>query len=135
MRLFLLEDNKADMRLLTEAFKEIGQEIELTHALSFEEGRQFVEHCLADHKVPVPDVMVLDIRLPVDSGLDLLRLVRSHSLFNNVPVLMLTTSEHPQDVEEARAAHATSYYVKPKDLDAFVDLARELVAFWLERAK
>ncbi len=133
MRVLLLEDNPADARLMFEAFDEIGIKADLDHVPSVQEAKEYVDRCIADASKEIPSVAILDIRLPAGSGIDVLRHIRAHRALAEMPVLMLTTSDRSDDIAEAKRAGATTYYIKPPDLAGFLDLVRELEAFWLER--
>jgi two-component system phosphate regulon response regulator PhoB len=60
-----------------------------------------------------PDLVILDIRMPRMSGLEVCRELRAGPLTGNVPIIMLTARARPQDLEQAYAAGATDYVVKP----------------------
>jgi CheY-like chemotaxis protein len=82
---------------------------------------------------PRPHVVLLDLRLPRLSGLEVLRAIRaaSDSNVHTVPVVVLTTSTAPQDVMSAYAQHANSYLVKPVDFAQFMQLMHALGLYWL----
>jgi two-component system phosphate regulon response regulator PhoB len=61
----------------------------------------------------VPDLVILDIRMPRMSGLEVCRELRAGPLTGNVPIIMLTARARPSDLEQAYAAGATDYVVKP----------------------
>ena len=132
MRLFLLEDNPADARLMRVALDELDVEVIMDHVADVAEAKDHFDACRAGD-IPAPDLAVLDIRLPAGSGHEVLRHIRSMARFTALPVLMLTTSDDADDIEEAREHGATTYFLKPPDLDGFMDLVRELAAFWFPR--
>jgi CheY-like chemotaxis protein len=78
----------------------------------------------------VPSVILLDLKLPKISGLDVLRVIRAHSVFGTVPVVMLTSSAEDGDINEAYSLGANSYIVKPVDFDKFIEVARQIELYW-----
>jgi len=79
---------------------------------------------------PLPTVILLDLKLPKVSGLEVLRAIRAHSDFGIVPVVILTSSAEDQDIHEAYSLGANSYIVKPVDFDKFIDVARQIELYW-----
>ena len=82
---------------------------------------------------PRPHVVLLDLRLPRLSGLEVLREIRasSDSNLHTVPVVVLTSSAATQDVTSAYEQHANSYLVKPVDFAQFMQLIHDLGFYWL----
>lgn len=80
---------------------------------------------------PRPHVVLLDLRLPKLSGLEVLREIRASSELHTVPVVILTTSAAERDVTRAYEQHANSYLVKPVDFAQFTRLMHDLGVYWL----
>ena len=80
---------------------------------------------------PRPHVVLLDLRLPKVSGLDVLREIKTSNHLCTIPVVVLTTSTAERDVVSAYAQHANSYLVKPVDFAAFTRLMHDLGFYWL----
>ena len=80
---------------------------------------------------PRPHVVLLDLRLPKVSGLDVLREIKTSNDLRTIPVVILTTSTAERDVVSAYAQHANSYLVKPVDFTAFTRLMHDLGFYWL----
>lgn len=78
----------------------------------------------------VPSVILLDLKLPKVSGLEVLRKIRAHPVFGTVPVVVLTSSAEDGDINEAYSLGANSYIVKPVDFDKFVEVARQIELYW-----
>ena len=75
--------------------------------------------------------MLLDLRLPKVDGIEVLRHVRSHAVWKQVPVVVLTTSRENKDIEAAYQLGVNSYIVKPVDFLAFADVVRTIKVYWL----
>jgi two-component system, response regulator len=78
-------------------------------------------------------VVLLDLRLPKVSGLDVLREIKTNNDLRTIPVVILTTSTAERDVVSAYAQHANSYLVKPVDFVAFTRLMHDLGLYWFLR--
>lgn len=78
-----------------------------------------------------PDLVLLDMRLPKLSGLDVLRSVRAHPLTAMVPVVMLTSSSEASDIETSYKSGANGFVRKPVDFGEFSNKLNSLQAFWL----
>lgn len=76
---------------------------------------------------PLPQLILLDIKMPHMGGLDVLKWIRSSEKWDHTPVLMLTSSSQPTDVVTAYQNGADCYLVKPTNLDAFRELVEDLM--------
>ena len=79
---------------------------------------------------PVPSVILLDLKLPKISGLEVLRVIRAHPDIGTVPIVVLTSSAEDDDIREAYLLGANSYIVKPVDFEKFIDVARQIELYW-----
>jgi len=130
----LVEDDRDHVLLIERAFRkaEIGCVLRLAtngeEAIAYLEGTGgFADR--AEH--PLPDLVLLDLKLPRRGGLDVLRWVRGRGDGDDLPVVVLTTSDEPDDVRRAYRAGANSYVVKPGTPGSMTGLARALGEFWL----
>jgi len=80
---------------------------------------------------PRPHVVLLDLRLPRLSGLEVLREIRASRDLDAISVVILTSSTAAQDATSAYAQHANSYVVKPADFTQFMQLIHDLGFYWL----
>jgi CheY-like chemotaxis protein len=80
---------------------------------------------------PMPALVLLDLKLPRLSGHEVLRWLRSQPVLRRVPVIVMTSSSHPDDVADALDAGANAYVVKPGGIEDFVGCMRSIGAFWL----
>ena len=80
---------------------------------------------------PKPDLILLDLRMPHVSGLDVLANVKKHPALQMIPVVVLTTSDVEEDRSQARACGVDGYLTKPVDFDKFVNMIDELCIAWL----
>jgi two-component system response regulator len=79
----------------------------------------------------VPALILLDLKLPRVSGLDVLRQIRADERTSRVPVVILTTSKEEQDVAQSYDLRANSYIRKPVDFTKFVEAIQHIGLYWL----
>ena len=130
------EDEENDVFFLEHAFKLAG----LPHSLkAVPDGAQAVEYLagegiFADRtQHPFPDLILLDINMPKQSGLDVLEWVRGHPCYKSLPTLILTSSSRPEDMEKARQLGADDYLLKPSNPLKLVEVAMSLHEHWLSQ--
>ena len=128
MSILLVEDLGADALLFREALRDAG----LGQGLSFaHDGREALER-LRDG--PLPDLVLLDLDLPRVSGREVLGEVRSDPRTRLLPVVIVTTSPSPDDVDFAYSHHANAYVRKPNGFLALSAVAEAIRDFWVRTA-
>jgi CheY-like chemotaxis protein len=80
---------------------------------------------------PLPNLVLLDLKMPQATGFDVLRWIRSHLEVGSVPVVIFSGSELQDDIQQAYAGGADSYLVKPIGFDALIDLVKNLNSSWV----
>jgi CheY-like chemotaxis protein len=73
---------------------------------------------------------LLDLKLPKITGLEVLRQLKNHPKFHTIPVIVLTTSNEDQDIEEAYALGCNSYIRKPVEFSKFMEVASHIEVYW-----
>ena len=79
----------------------------------------------------MPEVILLDLKLPKVDGLEVLKRVRADERTKFIPVVVLTTSKEQEDVVESYSLGANSYVRKPVDFSLFIEVSRQLGLYWL----
>lgn len=134
LNILLVEDNQAHARLVARGFAANRVKNHLTHvtdgaaALDYLRRKAPYDDPTAH---PPPDLILLDLRLPKVDGLEVLRQIKQDEFLRGIPVVVLSTSSAPSDIDQAYALHANSYLVKPLDFASFVQLLRDLGFYWL----
>jgi len=85
----------------------------------------------APESSPVPQLILLDLRLPKIDGLEVLSIIKSDSVLSVIPVVIMTTSAAETDIVRAYKNRANSYVVKPLDMEQFTTLMDSLGYYWL----
>jgi CheY-like chemotaxis protein len=83
---------------------------------------------------PRPGIILLDLNMPGKDGRAVIEMIRSHPALQEIPVVVLTTSNDERDIHECYAMGANSYIVKPVNLERFFEAIRRLKEYWFEVA-
>jgi len=132
--ILMVEDNPDDEQLTLRAFAKhhLTNKIQVVRdgqeALDyiFCKGR-YADRQISDH----PNVILLDIKLPLVDGIEVLRRIKADERTKTIPVVMLTSSHEERDLVETYRLGVNSYIVKPVDFDQFTESARALGMYWL----
>ena len=133
-KILLVEDNPDDELLTLRAFKKNNISNEVVVARDGVEALDYLfatgAHVGRD-TADTPQVVLLDLKLPRMSGLEVLRKMRSEPLTKLLPVIILTTSNEESDVLSGYELGANSYIRKPVDFSQFLEAVRQLGLYWL----
>lgn len=125
-KILLVEDDADDAFIAQSVVKKFG----LNHAIDWvddgEKALQYLEKKGIYKDKPTPNVVLLDLQLPIMHGIELLKKIRSHSAFKSLPVYLLTNSRSPQNQKDAQTYHAAGFYKKPLEIDQFRELLNVL---------
>ena len=123
--ILLVEDSEDDILFLRRAFRKTG--LAVTFEVAYD-GLEAVERLSADAS-PFTHVL-LDLKLPKKSGLEVLEWLRGRPDLASLPVIVLTSSREKSDVDRARALGVDDYFVKPVSFVELVDLVRGIAGMW-----
>ncbi len=133
--LLLVEDDPNDVFLIQRAFRRanlmmpmdvVGDGDEAVHYLTGQS--QYSDR----GKYPLPSLILLDLKLPRRSGLEVLAWLRSQPIIRRIPVVVLTSSQEYNDVDRAYEAGVNSYLVKPVTFNALERMISSLDSYWLK---
>jgi chemotaxis family two-component system response regulator Rcp1 len=131
IQILLVEDNPGDVRLTTEAFREVDPSIQVHVATDGVEAMEFLRREGTYVHAPRPDFILLDLNLPKMDGREVLIRLRADPSLKTVPTFILTTSIDGWDVVRSYELQANCYLRKPLELDGFEKLVRSINEFWL----
>ena len=132
--ILLVEDNPQDAELTTRALKKNNLANRL---FTVEDGAEALDFLFCRGKYATrdvghpPKVVLLDLKLPKVSGLDVLRALKQDEKTRAIPVVVVTSSREDPDIKTAYGLGANSYVVKPVDFDAFAAAVSSLGMYWL----
>jgi len=132
--ILVVEDNPDDEVLMLRALKKNGIANEIVVA---RDGVEALDYLFGEGQYAgrdaanVPELILLDLKLPKVDGLDVLRRLREDERTKYVPVVVLTTSSEQRDIVESYNLGANSFVTKPVDFQEFMDATRQLGTYWL----
>ena len=135
IEILIVEDNPGDVRLTREVLAN-GKALNNLHVV--QDGQQAVDflHRKGRYANAVrPDLVLLDLNLPKKDGREVLAEIKQDPRLKRIPVVVLTTSDDEEDVLQSYNRHASSYIVKPVNLDQFIKVVRSIEGFWLSVVK
>jgi DNA-binding response OmpR family regulator len=132
----LVEDDENDVFFFQRAMKLAGWTDPVQVA---QDGQKAVDYIKGAgpfsrrEEFPLPALVLLDLKLPFLSGLEVLKWIRTESEYKQIAVVMLTSSKEEVDVEQACQLGANAYVVKPAAADDLLELVKSIWSFWIKR--
>ena len=134
VEILLVEDNPADAELTLRALKKnnVTNRVEVIR-----DGAEAMEYLhatgrYADRSAPsFPKVILLDLKLPFVSGIEVLRRCKADEQLRRIPIVILTSSREEPDIQTCYNLGVNSYIVKPVDFQQFTDAVRQAGLYWL----
>ncbi|MDV3238917.1 MAG: response regulator [Gammaproteobacteria bacterium] len=133
VRILLVEDSPLDAELTIRALRD-GK---LANAVEWvKDGQQaldylFHEGAYAARDMDPPQLVLLDLKMPRVSGIEVLRIVKADPRTRRIPVVIMTSSQEEQDIAQSYELGVNSYVVKPVDFTALTNIARQAGYYWL----
>jgi two-component system response regulator len=132
--ILLIEDNPHDAELTTRALKKHNL---ANNLLILEDGAEALDFILCQGRYKDrsrgnnPKVILLDLKLPKISGLEVLKIIKNNERTSSIPIVILTSSQEEPDIKEAYKLGVNSYVVKPMDFNQFITAVSNLGLYWL----
>ncbi|HEX5691699.1 MAG TPA: response regulator [Roseiflexaceae bacterium] len=134
VEILLIEDNDNDAILLMRALRKRNLSNHLTRLEDGEQALDYVFRRGAFADLPPfvgAKVILLDLKLPKVSGLEVLQALKADARTRDIPVVIVTSSDQDLDIQRAYRLGANSYVVKPVEAGAFMDAMSQLGLYWL----
>jgi CheY-like chemotaxis protein len=135
--IIVADDDEGERYLIQKAMEDSG----VTGEIEFvEDGQVLVDRLtnqLAAAKsgpARLPCLILLDLNMPRMDGREVLNVVKSHPDLKRIPIVVMTNSKNPHDVDSTYRSGANSFFTKPLNYSDLVDLMRLLKTYWLETA-
>jgi len=131
--ILLVDDDHNDVTLMINALREAHFGNEIIVAEDGEEALDFLykRAKFADYQGDYPVFILLDIKMPLLNGIEVLKLVRKDRSFDNIPVIMITSSRDTHDLDECYENGANSFVVKPVNISNFIDVVKKVGQYWI----
>jgi two-component system response regulator len=134
LEILYIEDNPSDIELTLRALKKhnVANSIQI-----IKDGEEALEYIFATDRYAErninekPKVILLDLKLPKVSGLEILKELKDNDITKNIPVVVLTSSREEKDMIESYQFGVNSYVVKPVNFDSFSEAVAALGLYWL----
>jgi CheY-like chemotaxis protein len=133
--ILIVEDSDDDFLATMRAFKKSNLSNPVRRCTNGDQALDYMfrrGEFSAHDKAPLPGIVLLDLNLPGMDGRDVLRQIKDDPNISNIPVVVLTTSNASQDIEQCYAAGANSYVKKPVDFEGFMQAIARLSDYWLK---
>jgi CheY-like chemotaxis protein len=131
----LVEDSEDDVELTLEALKDSRVRMEIHVVSDGLAAMAFLRREGEYADKPRPDLILLDLNLPLMGGRAVLKQIKQDPNLTKIPVVILTTSEDEGDICRAYKLHANCYISKPVDFLRFTDIIKQIEGFWLQLVK
>ena len=132
--ILLVEDNPDHAEITKRCIRKLSPPPRLRHVVHGEAALDYLLRRKPYDDVsqyPWPRVILLDLRLPRLSGIEVLRAIKADRRLRQIPVVALTSSDRPQDLEDAYSLHVNGYLVKPVEFRDYHQLLQDFGRFWL----
>ncbi len=134
VEILFVEDSLDDATLTIRALTKSGFTNKLHHVVDGAEALDFM-YCRGKYefrkKENFPRLILLDLKMPKVSGIQVLEKLKSDPGLSSIPIVMLTSSNEGPDIERCYALGANSYIVKPVDSDSFFKAIKEIGMYWM----
>jgi CheY-like chemotaxis protein len=130
-----IDDDPNDAELFEAAMRKAKSEFLLRNVTDGEQAMAYLHgHGVYSDRVryQIPSLVLLDLKMPRATGFEVLKWIRSHSVFGKLPVVVLSGSELQDDIQKAYAVGANAYLIKPLGFNALVGLVKEIETQWLK---
>lgn len=134
IEILFVEDSADDAAFTLRAFKKSGLSNTIFHAKDGAEALDFM-YCKGAYTtrniLEHPKVILLDLKMPKVSGIEVLEKIKSDPAFKSIPIVILTSSKEDPDIKRCYALGANSYIVKPVESENFFNTIKELGMYWM----
>jgi CheY-like chemotaxis protein len=121
----MADDDKDDFFILKEAAERAGEVLQISYAGNWLELWRFIMKT-------IPDMLFLDINMPVKDGIECLQLLRNERKYDKVPILIYSTSVSKADIDKAYRHGANYFIVKPNAIDDIANIIKKLISMGKE---
>lgn len=130
--ILMLEDDADDRHITESSLSSNEFDIDLVFLVNGHQVLQYLADCGPGKRFDYPDLVLLDKNVPIHSGLDVLRDIKSHPLYKRIPVIMVSGTAYPQDVAEAYELGVNSFIQKPANDKLTVEKISSFVKYWFD---
>ncbi len=133
--LLIVEDSPSDAKLLMRAMERTSFKKTVYLVRNGQAAIDFLHQRPPYEPSPRPDLILLDLNLPMMSGFEVLSYIKANDMLRVIPVVIMTTSQDADDILKSYREYANSYIVKPNTTSALTSMVETLEQFWFTVAK
>ncbi|PZD71207.1 Response regulator rcp1 [Acaryochloris thomasi RCC1774] len=133
LSLLVVEDSNEDFEAFRRIVNEVGtMDLSIVRCHDGDDALEHLQQRQAVPQPPLPDVIVLDLNLPGTDGREVIAEVKQNDKLKTIPIVVLTTSSNPKDVEACYRFGANSYMLKSMDIRLFKASIQQFLDFWFK---
>lgn len=133
--ILLVEDNPDDVFFIKKAFEDAKIKVNINVAKNGIQALSILKKEKSFSNFDKPNLILLDLNMPLMDGRELLQIIKIDEDLKLIPVLILTTSEAPDDIQNCYNLNANAYLTKPANYRDFVDMMSSIYQFWIKLVK
>ncbi len=136
--LIMVDDDNDDLFLATEAIDSIAPDVEFR---TLHNGLELIDYLnrqgsfASPATAPRPDLVLLDLNMPILDGHATLDMLRKQDEFRDIPIVIFSTSTAPMDIRKSYVGGANTYIAKPQSFDELCEIMQRLSEYWFETAE
>ncbi|WP_207533660.1 response regulator [Desertivirga arenae] len=130
--ILIAEDDADDRLLIREAFAESGSAAMLIFFENGEELLNYLKDFSKEEAAILPDLFILDLNMPKTNGTEVLSYLKAQNIFQDIPVIVLTTSKLKEDEETALSMGAAGFFSKPSSFTELVEITYSISEQWVK---
>lgn len=131
--LLVIEDSDEDYEATVRIFKKIGASLAISRCADGDDALDLLQRSSAHSskgEARLPSLILLDLNLPATDGREVLSQIKQNTQLQEIPVVVLTTSSNPKDIESCYRQGASSYLIKPVNIGEFTHMIQTLYHYW-----
>lgn len=130
--ILIAEDDADDRLLIKEAFAESGSAAMLIFFENGEELLNYLKDFSKEEAAILPDLFILDLNMPKTNGTEVLSYLKAQNIFQDIPVIVLTTSKSKEDEENALNMGAAGFFSKPSSFTELIEITHSISENWVK---
>ncbi|MBF0566837.1 MAG: response regulator [Nitrospirae bacterium] len=135
VQILLVEDDQGDVDLMMEGLNKAKILINMNVVDDGVKAMKYLRHEAPYTDSAVPDLLLLDLNLPLKDGREVLAEIKSDENLKTIPIVVLTTSDSEKDILKSYSLGANCYLTKPVNFSRFVEMVQGIQHFWLTLVK
>ena len=134
IRILIVDDDPADAEIIQELLEECATALEIHVVHDGIDALEYLRSCIHVPVPGLPDLILLDLNMPRKDGREVLQEIRATEQMQHLPVIVLTTSQEEDEIEQVYRLGANCYVSKPAAMADFERLVNAIELFWLQTA-